>query len=50
MHSEFPRYVWHKDGDQWYEALLTNEGNGEYHGYPVTSDEVPHQYRNTNDE
>lgn len=31
----FPRYVWHLDGDVLYEARLTNQGNGEYHGYPL---------------
>lgn len=31
----FPRYVWYLDGDVLYEARLTNQGNGEYHGYPL---------------
>lgn len=31
----FPRFVWYLDGDVLYEARLTNQGNGEYHGYPL---------------
>jgi hypothetical protein len=31
----FPRHVWHKEGDQWYEAC-TNAGTaGTYHAYPI---------------
>jgi hypothetical protein len=32
----FPKYVWHLHEDGvFYEACLTNSGNGEYHGYPL---------------
>jgi hypothetical protein len=31
----YPRYVWHLDGDVLYEARLTNNESGEYHGYPL---------------
>jgi hypothetical protein len=31
----FPRRLWHKEGDQWYEAC-TNVGTaGTYHAYPI---------------
>jgi hypothetical protein len=31
----FPRHLWHKEGDQWYEAC-TNVGTaGTYHAYPI---------------
>ena len=35
----FPRYVWHRQGDTVYEGRLTNSGTGEYHGYPLESDQ-----------
>lgn len=39
----FPRYVWYYDkGDEtFYEARLSNAGNGAYKGYPLNEDEVP---------
>ena len=41
--GDFPRYVWaHPEGENcWYEARLTNEGLGEYKGYPLNVDETP---------
>lgn len=40
--SDFPRYVWCKIGPVVYEAKLTNETQGVYHGYPLNSrDEWP---------
>lgn len=33
--GDFPQHVWHREGDVVYEAFLTNQGNGEYHGYPL---------------
>jgi hypothetical protein len=37
----FPRYVWHKAGEVWYEAQ-TNQGNsGIYHAYPVEDSGIP---------
>lgn len=37
----FPRYVWYKDGETVYEAMLTNQGLGEYKGYPLGPEEWP---------
>ncbi len=37
----FPKYVWYRDGQQWYEARLTNREQGEYKGYPLKQDELP---------
>lgn len=37
----FPRYVWWRDGDQCYEARLTNAGSGQYKGWQLSSDEWP---------
>jgi hypothetical protein len=37
----FPRYAWYKNGDIVYEARLTNQGKGEYKGYPIRRDEWP---------
>lgn len=42
----FPRFVWRRAGDIWYEAH-TNAGTaGEYHGYPVEDSGVPGVLRN----
>lgn len=37
----FPRHAWAQRGGRWYEARLTNEGNGEYKGWPIAEDELP---------
>lgn len=37
----FPRYVWYKKGKVVYEARLTNQGLGEYKGYPLNEPEWP---------
>ena len=39
--GDFPRYVWHREGDVVYEARLVNAGSGEYKGYPLKPEEVP---------
>ena len=39
--GEFPRYVWHKQGDIVYEARLVNRAGGQYKGYPLEPDEWP---------
>lgn len=31
----FPRYAWHRDGDTVYQAVLSNEEQGEYHAFPL---------------
>ena len=39
--SDFPKYVWFKDGDTVYEGRLVNSGTGEYKGYPLSREEWP---------
>jgi len=41
--GDFPRYVWARPPgeDGWYEARLTNQGLGEYKGYPLHPDQRP---------
>ena len=37
----FPKHIWHKEGDVWYEAC-TEAGNlGTYHGYPIDASNLP---------
>ncbi len=31
----FPKHLWHKDGDVWYEACTTAGTPGTYHAYPI---------------
>ncbi len=33
--GEFPQVVWHREGGELFEAVLTRPENGEYHGYPL---------------
>jgi len=44
----WPRHLWHRDGEQWYEGRLTNQGLGEYKGWPVDEAEVPRWVRDLN--
>ncbi len=37
----FPRYVWVKDADTWYEGRLVNREQGTYKGYSVRRSELP---------
>lgn len=37
----FPRHVWHREGDVWYEARTVDGTPGEYHGYPIEESAVP---------
>jgi len=39
--SEFPRHVWHLEGDVWYEACTSNGTPGTYHAYPIELAGVP---------
>lgn len=39
--GDFPRYVWHREGDVVYEARLVNHVKGEYKGYPLNREEWP---------
>jgi len=41
LEGDFPRYVWHKEGDLIYEARLVNRELGEYKGYPLNKTEWP---------
>jgi hypothetical protein len=39
--GDFPRHVWHREGDVWYEAC-TNVGTaGTYHAYPIEEAGLP---------
>lgn len=40
----FPRYVWHREGGDVYEARLVNAGSGEYKGYKLNRDEWPEDF------
>lgn len=39
----YPRYVWTRKREQWWQARLTNRGRGEYKGWPIdpAQDDVP---------
>lgn len=37
----FPRHVWHREGDVWYEARTQDGAPGEYHAYPIEHAAVP---------
>jgi hypothetical protein len=39
--GDFPRYVWHREGEVVFEGRLTNREAGEYKGYPLLQDEWP---------
>lgn len=39
--GDFPRYVWHREGDFVFEARLVNQINGQYKGYPLNREEWP---------
>lgn len=39
--GDFPRYVWHRNGDTVYEARLINRDAGWYKGYPLERSEWP---------
>jgi hypothetical protein len=39
--GDYPRYVWHRQGDVMYEGRLVNQEQGHYKGYPLTADELP---------
>jgi hypothetical protein len=34
-YGNFPRFVWHLEGETLYEARLSNRELGEYHAYPL---------------
>ena len=37
----FPRYAWHREGGNVFEARLVNSGDGSYKGYPLNDGEAP---------
>lgn len=39
--GDFPRYVWHKEGDVVFEGRLVNQASGQYKGYPLNPEEWP---------
>jgi hypothetical protein len=39
--GRFPRYVWHRAGDIWYEAQTNTGTAGQYHAYPIEDSGVP---------
>ena len=41
VEGEFPRYVWYRDGDRFFEGRLTNQALGQYKGYPIKREEAP---------
>jgi hypothetical protein len=43
--GRFPRYAWFREEEQWFEARLTNQGLGEYKGYPIGPDDLPVELR-----
>jgi len=45
----FPRYVWYRDGERFFEGRLTNQALGQYKGYPIEVEEVPVELRTRDD-
>jgi hypothetical protein len=39
--GDFPRYVWHQEGEVFFEARLVNQSSGQYKGYPLNPEEWP---------
>lgn len=37
----FPKHVWHRDGDVWYEACTEAGTAGTYHAYPIEVANLP---------
>ncbi len=37
----FPRHLWYKEGDIWYEGRTSENASGEYHGYPIEIEDLP---------
>ena len=40
--GNFPKYVWHVEGDTCFEGRLVNRENGDYKGYPLEDTERPY--------
>ncbi len=43
--GEFPRHVWHREGDVWYEACTSVGTAGTYHAYPIEPVGLPPDLR-----
>ena len=44
--QRFPRFIWYKDDEVLYEARLSNEQAGQYHGYPLEDErEWPRKFK-----
>ncbi len=43
--GDFPQYVWARVDGRVYEARLSNSGQGQYKGYPITDSEAPRWLR-----
>lgn len=39
--GRFPRHVWHREGEVWYEACTSNADDGTYHGYAIDERALP---------
>jgi hypothetical protein len=39
--GRFPRHVWHREGDVWYEARTSDGAPGDYHAYPIEIATLP---------
>lgn len=39
--GNFPKYIWHREGNVVYEGRLVTPGRGDYKGYPIDADQVP---------
>jgi hypothetical protein len=44
--GEFPRFVWHREGDVWYEARTENGTPGRYHAHPIEVTALPAGLKN----
>jgi hypothetical protein len=43
--GNFPRYVWHREGDRVFEARVVNSKQGSYKGYEINEDEWPEDFK-----
>jgi len=48
MEGAFPRYVWYRDGERFFEGRLTNQSLGQYKGYLIDPEEAPMELRDEN--
>jgi hypothetical protein len=43
--GQFPRYVWHREGEVVFEARVVNAGSGAYKRYELQRDEWPGNFQ-----